>query len=130
MNLGAGDNSEDLCTRYSCNYCSYSTYVKSNLQVHKRTHTGERPFKCTLCSKSFTQKIHLQDHQRCHTGERPFSCSSCLKSFSTKYYVKKHVCKHGIQENAPSSSFQLLVPTPAIPNQNSAISWDSTNTSF
>lgn len=83
---------EDLSSKYSCPFCPYSTHISTNLEAHKRTHTGEKPFKCHMCSKSFTQKVTLQNHLRAHTGERPFSCVHCSKSFSKKISLKTHVC--------------------------------------
>lgn len=85
-------SSWDLPFKFCCPFCSYATNNSTNLQAHKRTHTGERPFKCDMCSKSFSQKIHLQDHFRSHTGERPFFCLYCKKSFTRKFYLNKHAC--------------------------------------
>ena len=60
----------------SCPVCGkmFSKKRKSNLQVHLRTHTNERPFKCSTCGRSFKQKAHLEKHQEksCHVMPNDF----------------------------------------------------------
>ncbi len=35
----------------------------------------EKPFKCPFCTKSFNQNSNLVIHIRAHTGDKPFACS-------------------------------------------------------
>lgn len=60
---------------YQCPYCDKSFYGSSLLNIHIRTHTGEKPFLCDLCEKSFPSNGALRKHRRMHTGEKPYSCS-------------------------------------------------------
>ncbi|XP_065349669.1 protein sister of odd and bowel [Cloeon dipterum] len=50
-----------------CTICSKGFKDKYSVNVHIRTHTGEKPFACTICGKSFRQKAHLAKHYQTHT---------------------------------------------------------------
>ncbi|XP_059478647.1 uncharacterized protein LOC132198568 [Neocloeon triangulifer] len=49
-----------------CTICSKGFKDKYSVNVHIRTHTGEKPFACTICGKSFRQKAHLAKHYQTH----------------------------------------------------------------
>lgn len=54
---------------FQCLQCPAAFTCKQYLEIHNRTHTGERPYQCDVCLKRFAQKSTLNIHKRTHTGE-------------------------------------------------------------
>ncbi|XP_073467451.1 uncharacterized protein [Aquarana catesbeiana] len=79
---------------YSCSECGKCFHFKSKLNVHKRSHIGEKPYSCPECGKCFNSKSELNRHKRSHTGEKPYSCPECGKCFSDNSSLYRHQRSH------------------------------------
>ncbi|MBN3294852.1 BC11B protein, partial [Amia calva] len=50
----------------SCEFCGKTFKFQSNLVVHRRSHTGEKPYKCQLCDHACSQASKLKRHMKTH----------------------------------------------------------------
>lgn len=63
-----------------CSICSKGFKDKYSVNVHIRTHTGEKPFACSLCGKSFRQKAHLAKHYQTHIAQKNAAANNTPKT--------------------------------------------------
>ena len=57
--------------QHECDVCEKVFGYPSQLAVHMRTHTNEKPYECGVCEKRFRESGTLQSHKRIHTNEKP-----------------------------------------------------------
>ncbi|ETN67265.1 zinc finger protein [Anopheles darlingi] len=88
----AGD--DDQRKQHECLICHKKFSSSSNLAIHIRVHSGEKPFKCSVCGKGFIQSNNLATHMKTHTGEKPYTCTICGKKFSQSNNLKTHIRTH------------------------------------
>lgn len=64
--LSVEDSRTKSSSKHQCSICLKHFSSASAVQIHFRTHTGDRPFKCTVCGKAFTTKGNLKVHMGTH----------------------------------------------------------------
>ena len=107
-----------------CAICHRVLSCRSALQMHYRTHTGERPYKCKLCSRTFTTKGNLKTHMSIHRGKtfqrQLQKCLICSREFSNPLVLQQHFKSHiSDLQNHPVFPFGNMI--------NSALYLPSTN---
>lgn len=85
----------------TCEYCGKVFKNCSNLTVHRRSHTGEKPYKCELCSYACAQSSKLTRHMKTHGrhGKDVYKCKFCDMPFSVPSTLEKHMRKCVVQNN-------------------------------
>lgn len=80
-----------------CGSCDNVFKNYSDLQIHHRTHTGDKPFKCNFnqCDESFISKGRYEVHvEMYHREKAPLKCEFCPRSFFRHHRLFHHKNTH------------------------------------
>ncbi|CAB3408736.1 unnamed protein product [Caenorhabditis bovis] len=141
-----GDKAIPTTDPNQCILCRRVLSCKSALQMHYRTHTGERPFKCKICQRAFTTKGNLKTHMGVHRSKHSFrglplglpahfqtprmhiptppiqatqQCPICPKRLSNAAELGAHIAEH---RNSLTQPPRMAAPTATMPPVSVAVS--------
>ncbi|XP_062547840.1 zinc finger protein 558-like isoform X2 [Armigeres subalbatus] len=81
--------------RFKCDLCDATFKLYGNLIIHRRSHTGERPYACNICGRAFSTSSNMKTHMNVvHSQDRPYKCQQCYKSFNSEPRLRSHLETH------------------------------------
>lgn len=102
--------SKDNRRNDTCEYCGKVFKNCSNLTVHRRSHTGEKPYKCELCSYACAQSSKLTRHMKTHgrLGKDVYRCRFCEMPFSVPSTLEKHMRKCVVNQSKGGAPLGII----------------------
>lgn len=73
-------------------------YFRCALDIHFRTHKGEKFFKCVLCDNIFNELATLKQHRELHNINELVTCGICGLVFTEMYQMIIHKKKCHFKE--------------------------------
>ncbi|XP_053304878.1 zinc finger protein ZFPM1 [Spea bombifrons] len=94
--------------------CKKSCPSASSLEIHMRSHSGERPFVCLICLSAFTTKANCERHLKVHTDTLNGVCHGCGFISTTRDILYSHlVTNHMVCQ--PGSKLDVFPAIKALP---------------
>ncbi|XP_055600897.1 zinc finger protein ZFP2-like [Uranotaenia lowii] len=89
--------------RFKCDMCEGTFKLYGNMIIHRRSHTGERPYPCTICGRAFSTSSNMKTHMNVvHAQDRPYKCQQCHKSFNSETRLRSHMESHAFPMSSTS----------------------------
>ncbi|XP_069822389.1 zinc finger protein ZFPM1 isoform X2 [Dendropsophus ebraccatus] len=109
--------------------CKKSCPSASSLEIHMRSHSGERPFVCLICLSAFTTKANCERHLKVHTDTLNGVCHGCGFISTTRDILYSHlVTNHMIcQPGSKVDVFPLVKTLPTVKSANSVVNQSSSS---
>ncbi|RVE46036.1 hypothetical protein evm_009316 [Chilo suppressalis] len=76
----------DICNKTFCSAFSARTHRQ---HVHEKIPMLKNKM-CDICGRGFSTNRILTNHRRTHTGERPYKCAYCPATFAQRTAMKTH----------------------------------------
>ena len=91
-----------------CSHCGKAFTQKTNLLIHERSHTGQKPFKCDLCSQTYRLECHLEKHRFKDHNNPYHMCDLCGKGFikfkfKRAWYYHQKKCGKEMSKKEPKN---------------------------
>ncbi|XP_075694450.1 zinc finger protein ZFPM1 isoform X2 [Rhinoderma darwinii] len=109
--------------------CKKSCPSASSLEIHMRSHSGERPFVCLICLSAFTTKANCERHLKVHTDTLNGVCHGCGFISTTRDILYSHlVTNHMIcQPGSKVEVFPLVKTLPPVTSANCVVNQSSSS---
>jgi len=91
---------------FTCSECDFTCRRKDMYTAHIKQHSKKAVVsKCDQCAYTTSNPYNLMKHKRTHTGEKPFKCSHCSYRSADSGNLNKHIHSHHSGASAHKRAF-------------------------
>lgn len=78
---------------YNCVSCNQGFLTKSQYMSHLFDAHNVPHFNCDFCGRRFRMRQQMETHRRTHTGEKPYKCGKCAAAYTNAAALNYHKVK-------------------------------------